>query len=324
MPNALITGGAGFVGSHLSETLLHNDYHVTVIDDLSTGRLENIQHLTDNPRFNYTIETIRNETVMDRLVSACDVVFHLAAVVGVDLVIESPIRVIETNIHGTEAVLKAASRHKKKTLIASTSEVYGKSAEPTFREDGDTVMGATTKSRWSYAASKALDEFLALAYHQENALPVTIFRLFNTVGPRQTGRYGMVIPRFVQWALANKPIQVYGDGQQTRCFANVQDAVQAILALSESPEADGEVVNIGSQEEVSIHELAQRVKAQTNSTSEIVLVPYEQAYAEGFEDMRRRMPDTDKIKQLIGWKASTALDETLDQIIAYYQAQRTP
>lgn len=297
-------------------------YDVTIIDDLSTGRFENIEHLVGHPHFHFAIETITNQSVMDRLVSECDLVFHLAAAVGVDLIVSSPIHVIETNVRGTDIVLNTARRYRKKVLLASTSEVYGKSNEPSFREDDDRVMGSTTKSRWSYATSKALDEFLALAYHKEAGLPVVIVRLFNTVGPRQRGRYGMVIPRFVRWALANEPIQVYGDGKQTRCFANVHDVVKALVALAEMPEAEGGIFNVGSQEEVSILELAERVKTCVNSTSEISLVPYEKAYEEGFEDMRRRVPNTEKVKALIGWEATTSLDDTLAQVAAYLREER--
>jgi UDP-glucose 4-epimerase len=322
MTRALVTGGAGFVGSHLSEALLAAGYDVTIIDDLSTGRFENIEHLVGHPHFHFAIETITNQAVMDRLVSECDLVFHLAAAVGVDLIVSSPIHVIETNVRGTDIVLNTARRYRKKVLLASTSEVYGKSNEPSFREDDDRVMGSTTKSRWSYATSKALDEFLALAYHKEAGLPVVIVRLFNTVGPRQRGRYGMVIPRFVRWALANEPIQVYGDGKQTRCFANVHDVVKALVALAETPDAEGEIFNVGSQEEISILELAERVKASVHSTSEISLVPYEKAYEEGFEDMRRRVPNTEKIKALIGWEATTPLDDTLAQVAAYLREEQ--
>lgn len=319
MRHALITGGAGFIGSHLAEALLKKGDRVTVIDDLSTGRFENIAHLTSNPNFHFAIETITNQTVMDRLVSECDLIFHLAAAVGVDLIVRSPIHTIETNVMGTEMVLKTARRYRTKVMIASTSEIYGKSTKAPFSEDDDRVMGPTTKSRWSYATSKALDEFLALAYHKEVGLPVVVFRLFNTVGPRQRGRYGMVIPRFVQWALRNEPIQIYGDGQQTRCFANVSDVVEAIDRLSECEAAVGEVFNIGSQEEVTIRELAERVRERTNSQSEIVTIPYNEAYEEGFEDMRRRVPDISKVQRLIGWKPRKTLNETLDEVIAYFR-----
>ena len=319
MRYALITGGAGFIGSHLAEALLKKGDRVTVIDDLSTGRFENIEHLTSNPNFHFAIETITNQTVMDRLVSECDLIFHLAAAVGVDLIVRSPIHTIETNVMGTEMVLKTARRYRTKVMIASTSEIYGKSTKAPFSEDDDRVMGPTTKSRWSYATSKALDEFLALAYHKEVGLPVVVFRLFNTVGPRQRGRYGMVIPRFVQWALRNEPIQIYGDGQQTRCFANVSDVVEAIDRLSECEAAVGDVFNIGSQEEVTIRELAERVRERANSRSEIVTIPYNEAYEEGFEDMRRRVPDISKVQRLIGWKPRKTLNETLDEVIAYFR-----
>ena len=319
MRHALITGGAGFIGSHLAEALLKKGDRVTVIDDLSTGRFENIAHLTSNPNFHFAIETITNQTVMDRLVSECDLIFHLAAAVGVDLIVRSPIHTIETNVMGTEMVLKTARRYRTKVMIASTSEIYGKSTKAPFSEDDDRVMGPTTKSRWSYATSKALDEFLALAYHKEVGLPVVVFRLFNTVGPRQRGRYGMVIPRFVQWALRNEPIQIYGDGQQTRCFANVSDVVEAIDRLSECEAAVGDVFNIGSQEEVTIRELAERVRERANSRSEIVTIPYNEAYEEGFEDMRRRVPDISKVQRLIGWKPRKTLNETLDEVIAYFR-----
>ncbi len=320
MRHALITGGAGFIGSHLAEALLKKGDRVTVIDDLSTGRFENIEHLTSNPNFHFAIETITNQTVMDRLVSECDLIFHLAAAVGVDLIVRSPIHTIETNVMGTEMVLKTARRYRTKVMIASTSEIYGKSTKAPFAEDDDRVQGPTTKSRWSYATSKALDEFLALAYHKEVGLPVVVFRLFNTVGPRQRGRYGMVIPRFVQWALRNEPIQIYGDGQQTRCFANVSDVVEAIDRLSECEAAVGEVFNIGSQEEVTIRELAERVRERANSRSEIVTIPYSEAYEEGFEDMLRRVPDISKVQRTIGWTPRKTLNETLDEVIAYFRA----
>ncbi|NDJ33733.1 MAG: NAD-dependent epimerase/dehydratase family protein [Chloroflexi bacterium] len=316
MARALITGGAGFIGSHLAETLLERGYSVTLIDNLSTGYLENVAHLSD--RAQIVIETIMNEAVMDRLVSECDVIFHLAAAVGVFEVVNKPIHTIETNVRGTEIVLKTARRYRKKVMLASTSEVYGNGIRTPFSEDDDRLLGPTTKSRWGYASSKALDEFLGLAYHKEVGLPVVVFRLFNTVGPRQRGRYGMVVPRFVQWALQGKPLQVYGDGQQSRCFANVSDVVDAICGLSESEEAVGEVFNIGTQEETTIHALAERVIARTDSPSEIRLVPYAEAYEEGFDDMRRRVPDINKIKGAIGWQPRKTLDETLDEIVAYF------
>lgn len=318
--HALITGGAGFIGSHLADRLIADGYRVTVLDNLSTGRWENIAHLAEHDHFQFAIEDIRNDLVMDRLVSECDVVFHLAAAVGVKLIVEKPIDTIEVNVRGTELVLQTARRYRKRVLIASTSEVYGKSTQVPFKESDDGVFGATTKNRWSYAVSKALDEFLALAYYEAERLPITIFRLFNTVGPRQVGYYGMVVPRFIQAALAGDPLQVYDDGQQSRCFGNVFDVVDAIVRLSEHNGTIGEVYNIGSHEEVTIMELAQRVKQATQSPSEIVKIPYEQAYKTGYEDMRRRIPDTRKIEAAIGWQATTSLDETIAQIIAYFRS----
>lgn len=314
---ALITGGAGFIGSHLAERLLDRGQEVTIIDNLSTGQFENIAHLEKRIGFHYAIEDIRNAAVMDRLVSECDVIYHLAAAVGVFSIVSSPIDTIEINVGGTEVVLKTAKRYRKKVLIASTSEVYGKNEKVPFNEDDDRTLGPTNKNRWSYAASKELDEFLALAYHKAADLPVVLFRLFNTVGARQRGHYGMVLPRFVQWALKGEPIQVYGDGKQQRCFGNVNDVIQAIIALAETPEAVGELFNIGSNEEITIYALAERVKARTGSSSEIVTIPYDQAYEAGFEDMMRRVPDITKIKKTIGWSPTTHLDETIDQIIAY-------
>jgi UDP-glucose 4-epimerase len=318
----LITGGAGFIGSHLAEALLERGHTVTIIDDLSTGRFENIAHLSDHPRFHFAIESITNEVVMDRLVSECSMIFHLAAAVGVKLIVESPVHTIETNITGTEAVLKAALRYRAKVLVASTSEVYGKGNAVPFREDDDVVLGPTIRSRWAYAASKMVDEFLALAYYHEKGLPVVIFRLFNTVGPRQTGRYGMVIPRFVDQALRGQALTVYGDGGQSRCFLHVQDAVQAILALAESPQALGGVFNVGSTQEISILDLARQVLqlAQSNSGTEaenIVFVPYDQAYAEGFDDMRRRVPDITKVQDLTGWEPRFTLEQTLKAVIEH-------
>ncbi len=322
MIRALITGGAGFIGSHLAERLLRQGYQVTIIDNLSTGRLENIQLLESRANFRYAVEDIRNIHVIDRLVSECDIIFHLAAVVGVRNIVDHPINTIEVNIGGTEVILKTAARYRRRLMLASTSEVYGKGVNFPFREDDDTLSGPTLRSRWSYAASKAVDEFLAFAYHAEVGLPVTLFRLFNTVGPRQVGQYGMVVPRFVRWALANQPIQVYGDGEQQRCFGNVYDVVAAIQSLAESDSAIGELYNIGSTEEVSILQLAQRIRDRADSASEIQLVPYEQAYRQaGFEDFRRRVPSIDKIHQAIGWQPTTPLDETIDQIIAYFQQQ---
>ncbi len=316
----LITGGAGFIGSHLAEEMLSRGHKVTVIDNLSTGRFENIQHLVDHPSFRFAIDSITNEVVMDRLASECDVIIHLAAAVGVMLIVDHPVQTIETNVMGTEAVLKAALRYRAKVLIASTSEVYGKGNHMPFREDDDVVLGPTCRSRWSYAASKMVDEFLALAYHREKGLPVIVFRLFNTVGPRQSGRYGMVIPRFVQQALQNTPLTVYGDGKQSRCFLHVKDAVEAIVGLIQSPEAVGEVFNVGSTEEVSISQLAEKVQEFVNKENPerpgIVYTPYDQAYAVGFEDMQRRVPDISRVHALTGWQPRRSLDEILHDVIA--------
>ena len=317
----LITGGAGFIGSHLADAYLERGDEVAVIDDLSTGTIENIRHLKVNPRFSYTIDSVHNQPVTAELVDQADVVVHLAAAVGVKLIVESPVRTIETNVRGTEVVLALANKKKKKVLIASTSEVYGLSADVPFREDGNLVMGATTKGRWSYACSKAIDEFLALAYWREKKLPTTIVRLFNTVGPRQTGRYGMVIPTFVRQALAGRPITVYGDGKQTRCFGYVGDVVGALIKLIDHPDSVGQVFNIGSSEEISIFELAKKVKELTNSTSEIVFMPYDEAYEEGFEDMPRRVPDTSKIKQLVGFEPQMKLEGILQTVIAFHSGQ---
>jgi UDP-glucose 4-epimerase len=313
----LITGGAGFIGSHLADAYVSRGDEVFVIDDLSTGTIENIQHLKKNPRFHYTIESVHNQPVTAELVDQCDVVFHLAAAVGVKLIVESPVRTIETNVRGTEVVLALANKKKKRVLVASTSEVYGLSTDVPFREDGNLVMGATTKGRWSYACSKAIDEFLALAYWREKKLPTTIVRLFNTVGPRQTGRYGMVIPTFVKQALAGRPITVYGDGSQTRCFGYVGDVVTALVKLMDHPEAVGQVFNIGSDQEVSILGLAERIKELTRSNSEIVFVPYDEAYEEGFEDMPRRVPDTQKVRELVGFSPQIDLDGILRSVIEY-------
>ena len=319
---ALITGGAGFIGSHLAEELLKRGDAVTVIDDLSTGSVENIGHLKGHPGFSYSIDTIQNRPLMAELVDGADVVFHLAAAVGVRLIIEKPVQTIETNIKGTELVLELAAKKRKRVLIASTSEVYGKTNTLPFTEDADTVLGATTKSRWSYACSKAIDEFLALAYWREHKVPVVIVRLFNTVGPRQTGRYGMVIPNFVKQALEGKPITVFGDGTQSRCFTWVGDAVTALIDLMQHPEAAGQVFNVGSDHEVSIVELARMIKQMTGSSSPVVLVPYEEAYEQGFEDMRRRVPDLTKVRRLIGYEPSVALPKSLGEIIEHHRAMR--
>jgi len=315
----LITGGAGFIGSHLAEELLRQGEEVYVIDNLSTGRLENIRHLAANPRFHITIDTILDEKAVEELVSKCEVVFHLAAAVGVRLIIEKPVDTIETNILGTEIVLKAANKFKRKVILTSTSEVYGKNSKVPFREDDDSVYGPTTKSRWSYACSKAIDEFLALAYFHEKKLPVVIARLFNTIGPRQTGTYGMVVPSFVQQALLSHLITVYGDGRQSRSFTYVTDVVSALIGLSEHPKAVGEVFNVGNGREVTINQLAILVKRMTNSKSRICHIPYETAFEKGFEDMKRRVPDISKLSHLIGFKPKMSLEEGLERIIAYYR-----
>lgn len=319
----LITGGAGFIGSHLAESLLQRGNQVVAIDDLSTGRLENIAHLQSLPHFQFVRETIANTQVLDRLASEADVIIHLAAAVGVQLIVQNPVHTIETNIMGTEKILQAANRYGCKVLIASTSEVYGNGVSVPMREDDERLMGPTTRSRWAYAASKAVDEFLALAYHQQYGLPVVIMRFFNTVGPRQTGRYGMVVPRFVRQALAGEPITVYGDGNQSRCFADVADVVQAIIALAQHPAAVGEVFNIGNTEEVTIRALAERILYLTGSDSEIHYISYEEAYAPGFEDMKRRVPSIEKIAALVGYKPRHNLDDILHRVINY-EKHHTP
>ena len=312
----LITGGAGFVGSHLSEALLDRGDEVHVLDDLSTGAFENIAHLKGNPRFRYTIDTVENEPLVAELIDGCDTVVHLAAAVGVKLIVEAPVRTIETNVHGTEVVLKIANKKKKLVLIASTSEVYGKSTVVPFKEDADLVLGPTVKHRWAYACSKMIDEFLALAYWKERKLPVIVVRLFNTVGPRQTGQYGMVVPNFVRQALANEPITVFGDGTQSRSFTYVGDVVRAVVALINEPRAIGQVFNIGNGREITIGDLAARIKDMTGSRSPIVKIPYDQAYEAGFEDMPRRVPDISKIRALVGYEPTVELDEILTRVIA--------
>ncbi len=320
----VITGGAGFIGSHLAEELLERGHGVHVLDDLSTGSIDNIRHLKEHPRFSYTIDTCASPSVVAELVDDADIVYHLAAAVGVDLIVESPVRTIETNVHCTEVVLAQASKKKKPVFIASTSEVFGKSKNFPFREDGDLVMGATTTGRWSYACSKAIDEFLALAYWNERKLPTVVARLFNTIGPRQTGRYGMVVPTFVQQALAGRPLTVYGDGQQTRCFCHVGDVVPALIDLMLLGEAAyGEVFNVGSREEISVLDLAEKVRAMTESDSDIQMIPYAEAYQEGFEDMPRRFPDTTKVSEAIDWTPTRNLEEILRDVIAFHQAEAT-
>jgi UDP-glucose 4-epimerase len=316
---ALITGGAGFIGSHLAEALLAAGHEVDVIDNLSTGSIRNIGHLKVHPKFKYSIDTLTNEPLLAELIDRNDVIFHFAAAVGVKLIVEQPVYTIETNVHGTEVVLKHANKKKKLVIIASTSEVYGKNLDVPFREDADLVMGATVKHRWAYACSKAIDEFLALAYWKERDLPVIIVRFFNTVGPRQTGQYGMVLPSFVQQALSGQPITVFGDGTQQRSFTYIGDVVGCLLKLVKEKKAIGEVFNIGNGEEVSILRLAELVKAQTNSTSEIVFVPYDKAYEAGFEDMPRRVPDLTKIHNLVGYVPKVQLNEIIGKVIEYFR-----
>jgi UDP-glucose 4-epimerase len=318
---ALITGGAGFIGSHLAEALLARGDHVHVIDDLSTGAMRNIVHLKSNPAFSYTIASITDTSLMAELIDMADVVFHLAAAVGVQLIVESPVNTIETNVRGTEIVLELAAKKRRKVLITSTSEVYGKSDKLPFTETDDLTIGPTHLGRWSYACSKALDEFLGLAYWSEKKLPVIIARLFNTVGPRQTGRYGMVLPRFVGQALSGEPITVYGDGTQQRCFAYVNDAVGALVTLMDTPAAVGQVFNIGHTEEISMLGLAQMIKERTGSPSEIVFVPYAEAYAPGFEDVARRVPDTAKISALIGYAPTLGIAGIVDRVLEYTRGQ---
>ena len=322
MSRALITGGAGFIGSHLAEALLERGCSVEVVDDLSTGSIENISHLKGHPHFAYVLDSVMNRSLMLEMVDRADVIFHLAAAVGVRLIVEKPVHTIETNIKATELILELAARKRRPLLLASTSEVYGKLDKPRFSEDDDVILGPTSKSRWCYAASKMIDEFLARAYFKEHGLPTVVARLFNTIGPRQTGQYGMVVPRFVRLALAGQPIPVYGDGTQRRSFTWVGDVVGAMLALIAHPQAYGEVFNIGHTKEISIYELAALVKEMTASASEITLVPYEQAYEAGFEDMLRRAPDITKIQRLIGYRPGLGLPEMLERVISYERERR--
>ena len=315
----LVTGGAGFIGSHLAEALLEKGEEVFIIDDLSTGAIENVDALKSNPLFHYTIDTIANGPVVAELVDRCDHVYHMAAAVGVKLIVDRPVQTIETNIRGTEIVLEQAAKKKKNVVLASTSEVYGKGSRDRFSEDDDMVLGATTKARWSYACSKAIDEFLALSYWKQRGLPVVIVRLFNTVGPRQVGAYGMVLPRFVEQALRGEPIVVYGDGTQSRCFAYVTDVVEAIVSLSRSEEARGRVFNVGSDEEVTILELAERVREKANPKAEITKISYEEAYEAGFEDIQRRVPDLSRIREAIGYTPTHNLDGIIDKVIDYFR-----
>lgn len=315
----LITGGAGFIGSHLAERLLQRRDRVVLLDNLSTGSMENIRHLKNSPNLEYHLDGIENRQLLAELVDDADVIVHFAAAVGVKLIVESPVRTIETNVNGTQMVLEAACKKKKLVLIASTSEVYGKNTNVPFREDADLVLGPTTKGRWSYAASKALDEFLALSYWKEKHQPVIVARFFNTVGPRQTGRYGMVLPNFVKRAIDNAPIEVYGDGTQSRCFCDVRDTVEALLRLMPMEKAIGEVVNIGNTEEVSIGTLAKIVKQRINSSSSIHYIPYDKAYEPGFEDMMRRVPCVDKLQSLTNFRPQTNLAEIIDRVTAYFR-----
>ncbi len=317
----LITGGAGFIASHLAEHLLGQEEEIWAVDDLSTGSIENIEHLKSHPHFHYQIGSIMDTAKLAELVDRCDVIFHLAAAVGVRLIVESPVRTIETNIRGTEIVLEAASKKKKLVVIASTSEVYGKATKIPFSEEDDLVIGPPTKGRWSYACSKAIDEFLALAYWKEKHQPVIVVRFFNTVGPRQTGRYGMVLPNFVRQALADEPITVFGPGTQSRCFGYVGDVVEALGKLIRTDAAVGQVFNIGSDEEVTILELAERVRRIAGGRSEIRLVPYDQAYEQGFEDMQRRVPSLEKIGRLIGYRPKTRLDQIIEKVVEYERAR---
>jgi UDP-glucose 4-epimerase len=316
---ALITGGAGFIGSHLAEALLNEGHEVDVIDNLSTGSIRNIGHLKSHPKFKYVIDTLTNEPLLAELIDRNDVIFHLAAAVGVKLIVEEPVHTIETNVHGTEVVLKHANKKKKTVVIASTSEVYGKNTDVPFREDADLVMGATVKHRWAYACSKAIDEFLALAYYKERKLPVIIVRFFNTVGPRQTGQYGMVLPSFVRQAMANEPITVFGDGTQSRSFTYIGDVVGCLMKLVSEPRAVGQVFNIGNRQEVTILDLAELVKKLTGSSSPIVFVPYDKAYEAGFEDMPRRVPDLTKVHELVGYEPQVQLEEIVTRVIEYFR-----
>lgn len=319
----LITGGAGFIGSHLSDKLLAEGHEVTVIDDLSTGRYANIAHLEDDRNFRLIIDTVLNDKLTERLIRESDRVYHMASAVGVRLIMEQPVKTIETIFHGTDIILKFCSRYRKRVLIPSTSEVYGKGVSVPFREEDDLLTGATDKHRWAYACAKTLDEFLALAHWKETQLPVVVVRLFNTVGPRQTGQYGMVVPRFVNAALRNETIEVHGDGTQSRCFGHVTDVVNALTQLLENPACFGEVINLGNSEEISINDLAKRAIAITQSTSEIKYVPYSEAYGEGFEDMQRRVPSLDKAKRLIGYQPTRSLDNIINDVAAEFRANRS-
>jgi UDP-glucose 4-epimerase len=318
----LITGGAGFIGSHLAERLLARGDEVFLFDNLSTGSMENIRHLKSSERMHYFLDSIDNRQLLAELVDESDAVFHLAAAVGVRLIVESPVRTIETNVNGTQHVLEAAYKKRKRVFIASTSEVYGKSTQVPFHEEADLVLGPTSKGRWSYAASKALDEFLALSYWKEKKLPVIVARFFNTVGPRQTGRYGMVLPNFVSQALQGLPITIYGSGKQSRCFCDVRDCVEAVLRLMGNDQAVGEVVNIGTDREITVEELAQVVKERTGSASPVTYIPYDQAYEPGFEDMMRRVPCLEKLERLTGFRPATSLEEIVDRVAKYFEQRQ--
>ncbi len=315
MPKVLITGGAGFIGSHLTEELLKRGYRVTVLDDLSTGRLENLSAVNAHPHLKVIIDNITNPTLMDQLVSRVDIIFHLAAAVGVKLIVEDPVGVIERNVSGTGVLLKANARYRKKVVLASSSEVYGKSEDAPFKEDSDRILGSTTKTRWCYSCTKALDEFLALAYWYQNRMPIVIARFFNIIGPRQIGFYGMVVPRFLDQAISHAPITVYGDGAQVRCFMDVRDVIRAVILLGENNACTGEIFNIGSEEAVTIAKLARLIKKKVNSRSEICFIPFEKAYSEGFEDIRIRIPDISKLKEYLGFSPKFRLEETLMKII---------
>ena len=316
----LVTGGAGFIGSHLSEQLLSLGHHVTIIDNLSTGRFSNIAHLQSNPDFQYVIGTILDHRLMETLISECDQVYHLAAAVGVKYIIDNPLQSLQTNIVGTEIILEYANKYKKKVLITSTSEIYGKSDIIPFKEEDDRLLGSTSISRWGYSCSKAIDEFFALAYYREKKLPTVIVRCFNTVGPRQTGQYGMVLPKFVKAALMNHPITIFGDGKQSRCFGYVADVVNGMIALTKEPKAEGEIFNIGNTEEITIQDLAIKIKQMTNSKSKIEYIPYDEAYEEGFEDMKRRVPDLTKIKNCINYEPKHNLESIIERVIEYYES----